>query len=250
MPYLTRRSETDCIAQYKRIKGREPTWLGKLFGRASHELFYEQMEAWSTLIDFVIPDQWYCKWAQDFLITIVKKVYHGVSVTAYYWGANEGDEIIGEIDDVIADTRRKIKNAISDARTLIERELINPLKTKINTELEPKVRDLLSRINSAETTIKDAENRINEALTDVSNLKNNVASLNTQANDLRAKIDDATRDFNIQITDLNNRLTTAKTYVDEHTKDIKELFERLKKVEQKVGEQTDLLAWLKSVIPT
>ena len=165
-----------------------------------------------------------------------------------FLGIRIGDSAYAQIFGRAEEEIDKVIGMLEEAKTKIERELINPIRNKIRTEIEPAVNNLLSRVKSAETTITDAEARINEALTDVANLKDNVASLNKQVNDVRAKVDQTISDFQSRTNKLDIGLGGANIKLGEHTKDITDLFERVKKLEGKTTEQGNLLDWFKGKI--
>lgn len=247
MPSIKKPRTNDSLREEcKRKLGYYPSPFSHWIGVTHHFLEHKRLEAWHGFIG-TLPDFPFGP-LRGLLQAIIDHIYDRMAFRAYIKGCDFGARIEKGLLDVYNKAKKRISDAITEARTKIERELINPIKNKIKTEIEPKVTDLLNRIRSAETTIKDAENRINEALTDVANLKNNVASINKQVNDVRAKVDQTVRDFNSKVNDVNSRLASAKAKVDEHTKDITDLFERIKKLEGQTTEQGNLLDWFKTKI--
>lgn len=119
-----------------------------------------------------------------------------------FLGIRIGDSAYAQIFGRAEEEINKVIGMIDETKAKIERELINPIRDKIRTEIEPKVNAMLDRIKTAETTIGTVEDRIDEARRDVA----------------------------------------------KHTGDIKELFDRVKELEEKVKGQGDSLDWLRSLI--
>ena len=176
----------------------EDSLLGKVLGYLSELLFWADIEGKCRFIDVVVPDEWWCKWVQDFFISIFKGHYNANYQTQYNRGADQGNKFHTAIFGWIDDAKSDLLGQIEATKRKIETELISPIKAKIR-EIEPTVNDLLSRLKTAEATVGDVENRINDAVRDL----------------------------------------------EKHTKDIGELFDRLKEVETKVSTQGSSLEWFK-----
>lgn len=240
-------SHQPLIDSYSRRKGGI-TWIGAMMGSLDHYTFWLKMNGWHDFVGVLIPDFFPVNVVRGALRDIVKAIYTREKQKIFDSGAERGDKLWNQFNNIVKDTKAKIEKAISDARTKIERELINPLKAKIASEIEPRVNDLLSRVKTAESTIKDAENRINEALSSVTNLENNVASLNQRLNSLKTDIDKTISDFQSKMNNLEMRLGNADTKLSDHAKDLKELFDRVKALEEKISNQGSSLDWFRSQI--
>ena len=240
------------------VKGVDHKWptprpkdtpLGKVMGYLSELLFWRDIDTKCRFIDTLWPfEVWPLDGVDDIFINIFRHEYEREYQSQYDTGADQGNKINDAIFGWLDDLKDKAYAEVDRVKEHILTNFVDPLRDKINTELEPTVNNLLEKVRTAEATIRDAENRINEALTDVANLKNTTASLNTQVNDVRATVDETVRDFKSKMDKFDIRLGQANNDLEKHTKNIQELFERIQKLEGQTREQTDLLSWLKGKV--
>lgn len=221
-------------------------------GLIGEYLFWLDCNGKAQFIDSLNPfqDTFPFENIEQWMKNVFKRQYANNYIYVYDEWCLEACKFFEKIEGQVSDLVSRINSEIANAKSYIQRNFIDPLKDRINNEIMPKVNDVVNRIRTAETTIRDAQNQVNEALSDVANLKNAVVDLNTQVNNVRGKFNHVFNEFNTKIDDLNNRLSIADADLASHTDNIKELFERVNALEQRSKEQTDLLEWLRSLVPT
>lgn len=181
----------------------------------------------------------------NFFVSIHRSHYKKNYVYVYDDWALQACKQFEQLEGQIAGVIDQIKRQVDEARRYIETNLINPIKDKINRELVPRINNLLSRVKTAESTIRDAQNRVTEALNDVARLDDTVKFLNDKVNSTKTELDQAISDFQSKMNKLDLRLGDANSFLADHEKRIKELFNRVNALEGKTVEQEDKLAWFK-----
>ena len=166
MVYITRRTPTE---------RRTDKPLGKIIGHMQAFIYWLQREGDCTTIDIVIPDEWYCKWVQDFLIDWMKRVYATNYQKTYNQGADQGNklhnQVFGAIDDVLADAKGKI----AEVETRLN-SLINDAKSRITT-LDTNLSAFESRLRSSVARLEAFNKDIDIAFSELKKHKDNIRDL-------------------------------------------------------------------------
>jgi len=248
MVYITRKTPSN-------YRDRHSDWYNGVFRDVVHQiglvgeaLFWLDCEGKASFADSLIPDYFPLSVVQSVFISLFRSHYNSKYTQVYdEWAlqACKSFEILeGQINNVLG----QIQGKVDEAKAYIEKNLINPIKNKINNEILPAVNDAISRVRTAEATIRDAKVSVNEALADVANLDRTVASLNTQVKNIQSKVTATVTDFNNKMNTLDARIRDATSIVDGHTIDIKDLWSRVNRLEGKAVEQVETIDWLKQTV--
>ena len=193
MVVIEARSDDSLKAEFKEREGYDPTWFGHLLGRVGYGLFWWQMDSWAIFIKRLCPDWFPINAVEGFLVSVVKFIHKRIAYWNYRDYAIYGDKLTGEFEKIITDTKERIEAEIKRARAIIERDLINPIRDKINTEIEPKVKNVLDRIKTAEATVGKVEDRINDARRDLEKHTSDIEELFDRIKKLEGQTTEQTR---------------------------------------------------------
>lgn len=244
MVYITRRTPTN-------YRTRHSDWYNGAFRDVVHQiglvgeaLFWLDCEGKAGFADALIPDWFPLTEVQKAIIALFKSHYNSKYTHVYDdWclqACKTFETLEGQVNNVLG----QIQGKVDEAKAYIEKNLINPVKNKINSEVVPAINDALGRVRTAEATIRDAKVSITEALADVVNLDRTVTSLNGQVKNLQSKIDSTFSDFNSKMSKLDGQIRDATSIVDSHTIDIKDLWNRVNQLNGKTTEQAEKTDWL------
>jgi len=231
MPYITPKNTDQLRETYNKTHNTTIDDVSHVFGWANYYKFYYEMEGWCTLIDTVVPDAWYCKWVQDFLISIVKGVHDARAQDAYGYGVDQGRAIVGKVNQTIEWAQNQINNAVNDMRNRINNEIITPLKTQVST--------IQAKINEAQTKLSTLTSNIDTANKDLANLKNDVSSITSRVNTFQtqlASFDSRLSTLNSQADTLSTRIKELENTLSTHKNLIDDLDRRVKELEGKKAE--------------
>jgi FtsZ-binding cell division protein ZapB len=144
---------------YLKDKGHYPTWLGQAFGWAGQQGVYHIFDSLYSFIDDMMPDWFPLNIVQDIMMAVCAGVYALIDKWFYGDWADTGDQIVGKFDEVINDYKARVNQAVQDARALVEREFITPLKNQVTT-LTLKTNQAQSKLDELNALIKKAEDTL------------------------------------------------------------------------------------------
>jgi len=241
MVYITRRTPTNYTE-------RHPDWYKGAFRDVAHQiglvgeiLFWLDCEGKASFADSLIPDWYPLTEIQKAIIGLFRGHYASKSTDVYdEWclQACKSFEVLeGQVNDVLG----QIKGQVDEAKAYINNNLINPLKAKINNEVVPAINDALDKVRTAEADIRNAQVSITDALADVVNLDRSVTSLNTQVNNARTKIDSAISDFNTKIRNVQTQLNKADYGITYLSKQLKDFTDKMNTLDARIKEATSIV---------
>jgi hypothetical protein len=154
------------MAQFKQTyydhKGHYPSALGEIFGFVGQAAIFNVCDALYAFTDDLFPDNIpLVSTVQDVLMAVYKAVYHFIGQYYYDDWAWSGDQITAKFDDIIADYKAKVNQAVNDAKALVERDLINPLKAKIDT-LNAQISIATANLDNVNRMIDSAKKTLTE----------------------------------------------------------------------------------------
>lgn len=153
--HLTEISTQTLKDSYLKQTGHYPTWLGETFGWSGQRSVYNICDTLYSFIDDMMPDYFPFGQVQDVMMAIVAAVY-GVIGRWWYWDwAYRGDEIVQQFDNVINDYKARVNQAVQDAKALVERDFITPLKNQLTT--------LTTQTKAAQSSLDQLNAQINDA---------------------------------------------------------------------------------------
>jgi hypothetical protein len=235
MPYITRKSD-DAFRQSYTERFAPVDDVSHVFGWASHEKFYQEMEAWCTLINSVIPDAWWCQWAQDFLLGIVKGVYDRNAIIAYDKGVDQGRQIIAKVTETVEWAQNQITNAVTDMRNKIDSEIVDPVRQKAS-QIEAVLKDAKSKLDILSVDIKLANNDITVMGKRVNSFGDSIKAFDNKLGSFDSKLkglESTASGLQSQLRDAQTKLNQYKTLIDDLTR-------RVNNLEGKKTEGFDLL---------
>jgi len=151
---------------YKTQTGHYPTALGEVFGWSGAQTIFNIAEQLAEAVDSIFPDYFPFGTVQDLMIAVFQWAYERLAYFAYWDWAYRGDDMTKQFDNIIADYQTKVAQAVQDAKALVEREFINPLKTQatnLQTQIQgarAKLDNLNNLIDRANTTLSSHEIRL------------------------------------------------------------------------------------------
>jgi len=158
---------------YKNQTGHYPTPLGEVFGWSGAQTIYNIAEQLAEAVDSIFPDYFPFGNVQDLLIAVFQWAYERLAYFSYWDWAYRGDDMTKQFNNIIADYQAKVAQAVQDAKALVEREFINPLRTQA-ANLQTQIQGARAQLDNLNSLI----NRANQAL----------ASHETRLADLEAAI--------------------------------------------------------------
>lgn len=225
MPYITRKDLAPFRSWYETNVGHVDE-VSHVFGVASHEKFYRDMEGWCFWIDSLIPDWFPLNYIQDGLMGIVKALYDMNAGHHYNLGVDKGRKIVGAVNDAITWAQNKITTAVEDMRNKIDTEIIAPIRNKINTEIKPLLDD-------AQAKIGDIQNKVNGFNTDINTMKSNISTSEGSIKAFDGKLGsfdsklkslgDQADTLQSQFKDAQAKLTQYKSLIDDLTRRVQNL---------------------------
>jgi len=241
MVYITRKTPSN-------YRNRHSDWYNGVFRDVVHQiglvgeaLFWLDCEGKCGFVDSLIPDWYPLTEIQKAFISIFKSHYNAKYIDVYDdWclqGCKTFEVLEGQVNNVLG----QIKGQVDEAKAYIQKNLIDPLKNKINNEILPAVNDAVSRVRTAEATIRDAQVSINEALADVVNLDRTVASLNTQVKDARTKINEVISDFNTKIRNVDEQIRDATSSIGSLNSQIKDFTDKMNTLDSRIRDATNIV---------
>jgi len=237
MVYITKISDDKFKSDYEAGGKYTVTWLGHIYGKLRHHCFWMQMEFWCSFIDSLFPDWFPLNVVQDVLISIVKAVYDNVAWRYYFDGAYEGDQIIQSLTNVYSDIESRVSQAIEEAKSRVETELITPIRNTINNELSPKITALQNQLSNIETQAGNALNNANSALSSANNAIEQAATALSQAQNAQKTVNEMSAYVTSKIASINQEINSAKSRLSGIDSQITDLINRVKTLEQKVSAQ-------------
>jgi uncharacterized protein YqgV (UPF0045/DUF77 family) len=157
--HLTELSAQTLKDSYLKQTGHYPTWLGETFGWSGHRSVYNICDTLYSFIDDMMPDYFPFGQVQDVMMAIVAAVY-GVIGRWWYWDwAYRGDDLVKQFDNIINDYKTRVNQAVQDARALVEREFITPLKNQVSA-VTTQVNQAQSKLDELNALIKKAEDML------------------------------------------------------------------------------------------
>jgi len=153
---------------YKTQTGHYPTPLGEVFGWSGQQTIFNIAEQLAEGIDSIFPDYFPFGTVQDLLIAVFQWAYERLAYFSYWDWAYRGDDMTKQFNNIIADYQAKVAQAVQDAKALVEREFIAPLRTQtaaLQTQIQlatAKLGNLNSLIDSANKTLSSHEIRIKD----------------------------------------------------------------------------------------
>lgn len=153
---------------YLKQTGHYPTALGEVFGWSGQRTVYNIVEQLAQGVDALFPDYFPFGTVQDLMIAVFQWAYNSLGYFAYWDWAYRGDDMTKQFDNIIADYQTKVAQAVQDAKALVEREFIAPLRTQtaaLQTQIQlatAKLGNLNSLIDSANKTLSNHEIRVTD----------------------------------------------------------------------------------------
>jgi methyl-accepting chemotaxis protein len=236
MVYITKKDDRTFRQYYDTHWGHVDD-VSNAFGVTNHGLFYLQMEGWCKCIDVIIPDEWWCKWAQDFLISVVRTLYDLRADSAYYSGVDMGMPIVAKVNDAITWARNQINAAVTDMRDRIDTEIIYPLRIKIENQIMPQLKRAQSSLDTFKTDI-------DKAISDVNTMKSNISSFDSSIKAFDGKLgsfDSKLKGLDSTANGLQSQLKDAQAKLNEYKSLIDDLTKRVQNLEGKQKEGFDFL---------
>lgn len=235
MTYITRKSD-DAFRQDYTNRFAPVDDVSHVFGWASHEKFYQQMESWCALIDAIIPDWFPQNYVQDGLINIVKGVYDSQAIIAYDKGVDQGRTIIAKVTEVVQWAQNQINNTVNDMRNKIDKEIIDPVRQKAS-QIEATLKDAQSKISNLNASVDGFKNDINAMKGNIASFDTSIKSFNTKLSSFDTKLkglDSTASNIQSQLSDAQAKLNQYKSLIDDLTR-------RVNNLEQKQPQGLDFL---------
>jgi len=211
MPYITKKTPTPRSTD---------TTLGKVMGYLAELLEYLKWENMALSVDTLFPDVWPLDLVQNLLINVCRGLYDRIYQGAYNRGADKGNEINNQIVGWLDALRSQAFSEIDKAKAYIQTNLINPIKSNIDTYITPKIKEAMSHISTIETNINTAFKNINTMTSKItgfdSQLKSFARDIESQRNKLNEIVEVANntvaqlRDLENVVNNIDNRLRAVE----------------------------------------
>lgn len=206
MVYINKKSTGEMQTAWENNNQTSADAVTQIFGWASHEKFYYELEMWCTFIDNLIPTGLSTLGLGDllkgFLLNVVRSVYNHNAFFNYDRGADTGYKIMGKVNETINWAKNQITNEVNDAKAYIQANFIAPIQGDV-TNLKNQINDAFNKLQNALNQIDGMNTNINAMQLSVGNMKMNILDFNIKI-----------KNFNSTLDDAQNKLTQFKNLMD------------------------------------
>jgi len=144
---------------YYQQTGKYPTAIGNLFGWGGQRTVYNIAEQVAQGVDKIFWDYPPFSNMQDLLIGALQWAYDWLAWYSYWDYAYIGDGMSKWFEDIIADYKNRVSQAVQDAKNLVQREFIDPLQNQTNA-LQVQIKTATAQLENLNILI----DRANKAL--------------------------------------------------------------------------------------
>jgi methyl-accepting chemotaxis protein len=227
MPYITKLTPS---AYYNRHTDWYKGWFRDVchaYGTIGANLFYydcENKAAFAKSLCNAIPLVGGA--IGDFFVAIFRSVYNARYVSVYDDWAVAACKIFEQFQGKVEQTYRDIETAVNNAKTYIQNNLINPIKSTIDNNIKPSLTDAQSKINSMLSQLSGFDTRIQGLTGSLDSLKTNLDSFKSRLDGFNVNINDLisrANAFDTKLQDFNSTLgglTSKATDLDTLMKDV------------------------------
>jgi hypothetical protein len=174
---------------YKTQSGHYPTWLGEVFGWSGQQTIYNIFEQLAEFTDELVPEILVIGMIDDVLIQIYQAAYNVLAHFAYWDWAYRGDDLAKTFDSIIADYQSKVNQAVQDAKNLVEREFISPLRNQ-TAALQTQIASATAQLGNLNRMIDDAKKTLSNHGVRIQDLESKTNSQGSSLESVMKQISD------------------------------------------------------------
>jgi type I site-specific restriction-modification system R (restriction) subunit len=210
--YLTQKDSDVHRAQYtKRFDPVDD--VSHLFGWAYETAFFFTCDGWCEFLDSVFPDYFPFGTAQNLLISVVRFVYENRSEHNYNCGVSMGLQIVKKVNQTIDWAKNEIQSQVNAMRDKIDREIVAPLRDRINAEIKPALDAAQKDIDTFRSNVSTFNADLSKMKTDVSAVTSKVDSAAQKAQKVESDLTEKARQLDTQLKGIENRMGNINSLI-------------------------------------